>query len=255
MRFQSTLCFLSTLLATAVAAPTDLSVIEARQSGLNNNKGNLPVGVVISKCTVPGTIALAFDDGPHENTDRALDLLDKAGMKGTFFFNGQNYRNLVDFKPTLERMIRDKHQIGSHTWNHPHLNDLTKSVVRAQMIKIEEHLLPMIGRYPLYMRPPFLEANDKVLGYLRDLDYKVISRDVETMDWADNAPNSMALFRKALDDGGRLVLAHEPRAITIDILLPKMIQEVQKRGLKAVTVGTCLGDHSNNWYSKVVRKV
>jgi peptidoglycan/xylan/chitin deacetylase (PgdA/CDA1 family) len=100
------------------------------------------------------------------------------------------------------------------------------------MIKIEEHLLKMIGRYPLYMRPPFLETDARILGYLRDLDYKVISRDVETNDWMRNPPSSMAAFRKALDNGGRLILAHEPIDETINIILPKMIEEVKKRGLK-----------------------
>jgi peptidoglycan/xylan/chitin deacetylase (PgdA/CDA1 family) len=110
MRFGSVLCSLSTLLATAVASPLDMSVIESRQSA-----SKVPAGITILKCTVKDTIALTFDDGPYIYTEKAINTLNAAGMKGTFFFNGLNWGNINDYKPTLERMIKEKHQIGSHT--------------------------------------------------------------------------------------------------------------------------------------------
>ncbi|KAH6691494.1 polysaccharide deacetylase family protein [Plectosphaerella plurivora] len=253
MRFGSALCALSTMVATAVASPLDMSLIESRQSSGSASK--VPTGINIMKCTVANTIALTFDDGPYIYTEKAIDTLNAAGMKGTFFFNGLNWGNINDYKPTLERMLREKHQIGSHTWNHPYLTQVTKSVARAQMIKVEEHLLKLIGKFPVYMRPPYLDTNAQVLGYLKELDYRVISRDVETNDWQKNPTASIAAFISSVNAGNRLVLAHDVHKETVEVLLPAMIKEIQKRGLKAVTVGTCLGDHSNNWYSSVVRKV
>ena len=70
---------------------------------------------VIASCTAPNTIALTFDDGPFDYTDSVLDQLDAAGMKGTFFINGQNWGNIYDHASTLQRADSEGHQIGSHT--------------------------------------------------------------------------------------------------------------------------------------------
>lgn len=43
------------LSALAAASPVE---VEKRQS-------SVPIGTIINSCTVPGTFALAFDDGPY----------------------------------------------------------------------------------------------------------------------------------------------------------------------------------------------
>lgn len=53
--------------------------------------GAVPVGQVITSCTVPGTVALTFDDGPFDYTNKAMNLLKAAGFHATFFLNGDNY--------------------------------------------------------------------------------------------------------------------------------------------------------------------
>lgn len=91
----------SALCAVAVATP----VLEKR----------VAVGQIITSCTVPGTVAIAFDDGPFQYTSQALDILDRAGMKGTFFVNGQNYDNINNNAAVVQRMVNSGHQVGSHT--------------------------------------------------------------------------------------------------------------------------------------------
>lgn len=46
---------------------------------------------VITTCTVPGTIALTFDDGPYEYTWALAESLKKQGVTATFFMNGKNW--------------------------------------------------------------------------------------------------------------------------------------------------------------------
>lgn len=48
-------------------------------------------GTVINKCSKPGVLALAYDDGPYQYTSSLVDTLDKAGVKGTFFLTGTLY--------------------------------------------------------------------------------------------------------------------------------------------------------------------
>jgi peptidoglycan/xylan/chitin deacetylase (PgdA/CDA1 family) len=75
----------------------------------------LAVGTVIETCTVPGVVALTFDDGPSIYTETLLDLLKINNQKATFFVNGQNYDNIHNYASTIQRMITEGHQVASHT--------------------------------------------------------------------------------------------------------------------------------------------
>ena len=51
-------------------------------------------GKVIQKCASPGMLALAYDDGPYQYTQKLVDTLTAGGAKGTFFVTGTLYGNL-----------------------------------------------------------------------------------------------------------------------------------------------------------------
>jgi peptidoglycan/xylan/chitin deacetylase (PgdA/CDA1 family) len=51
-----------------------------------------PSGQIITSCTVPGTIALTFDDGPYIYSQEIVDALTAAGHRATFFQNGNFIR-------------------------------------------------------------------------------------------------------------------------------------------------------------------
>src|SRR5262245_53833024 len=65
------------------------------------------------------TIALTFDDGPDPTwTPKILDVLAKYHAPATFFVVGTQ----VTRNPSLaERMVREGHEIGAHTFTHPDL--------------------------------------------------------------------------------------------------------------------------------------
>ena len=48
------------------------------------------MGVSISHCTVPGTVALTFDDGPYPYTSDLLDILRANNATATFFITAVN---------------------------------------------------------------------------------------------------------------------------------------------------------------------
>ncbi len=59
---------------------------------------------------------LTFDDGPHpEITNWVLDRLGAHNAKATFFIVGENAKRYPDI---VERIIREGHHIGNHTYNH-----------------------------------------------------------------------------------------------------------------------------------------
>ena len=62
------------------------------------------------------SVYLTFDDGPiPEATPFTLDVLDRFGIKATFFMVGDNARK---YPHLLEEVRRRGHRIGNHTYNH-----------------------------------------------------------------------------------------------------------------------------------------
>lgn len=88
---------------------------------------------IITRCKVPGTAAITFDDGPHIYTNALLDILKKKGVKATFFMNGNNYGNIANYATLVKRAHKDGHQLASHTYSHKDLATLSKSAVTKEM--------------------------------------------------------------------------------------------------------------------------
>jgi peptidoglycan/xylan/chitin deacetylase (PgdA/CDA1 family) len=62
-------------------------------------------------------VALTFDDGPHPTaTPQVLDLLALERLHATFFVVGRNINR--DTYPLVQRMVREGHALGSHSYTH-----------------------------------------------------------------------------------------------------------------------------------------
>ncbi|KAM0343743.1 hypothetical protein ACHAPU_008168 [Fusarium lateritium] len=231
-------------------------------------KRDIAPGFAIYSCTQEGTIALTFDDGPFVYTDSVLDQLAAVGFKATFFVNGYNIGNIADYQSTVTRMIDEGHQIASHTYvtiatdtstrklmsrsyGHPNLVGLQDFDIEQQMSLLGNEISSLIGKYPVYMRPPYFSFNDHTLQVLGQLGYKVIIADIDTNDWrysSGGVEPSLAAFNSGLNNGGSIVLMHDVHQNTVDNILPLVIRETLRNGKRAVTVGECLGDPQTNWY-------
>lgn len=145
------------------------------------------------------------------------------------------------------------------------------------MNQLESALLNIIGRYPTYMRPPYLSCDGTCLSTLNTLGYHVMSTNLDTLDWLYNTPStnseSQRIFDNAISSttsGGWLVLAHSVHETTVSLLAQHMIDSARARGYRrkyrsqawgsarmlirymittiVVTVGECMGDPPANWY-------
>ncbi|CEJ00323.1 hypothetical protein G6F57_023500 [Rhizopus arrhizus] len=72
-----------TLLASLAAIATAVSAVPVEKRAVKAK--------VYTTCSVPGTIALTFDDGPYEYTWALADTLKSKGVTATFFMNGNNW--------------------------------------------------------------------------------------------------------------------------------------------------------------------
>src|SRR5579871_1483657 len=99
------------LLNAVVVSLLSTFVYASPVENISKRQSAVPYGTIITSCTVPGTFALTFDDGPYIYTDELLNLLASNGVKATFFVNGQNFANIFSFTSTVQRMVNDGHQI------------------------------------------------------------------------------------------------------------------------------------------------
>ncbi|KAF9128661.1 hypothetical protein BG015_004309 [Linnemannia schmuckeri] len=212
--------------------------------------------IVISRCTIPGTIAITFDDGPFLYTNGLLDILKSRSVKATFFFNGNTYGRIEDFAASVKRAYQDGHQVASHTWDHKDLTSLSPNEIVAEMTQLEDAFRRIIGVRPTYMRPPFGSLSAPVLDILGQRNYTAVLWSQDTQDWAH--PNDFdasyklyeTLFNntETLEQPGHIVLQHEVNQVTALQVALMAIDLALVKGYKVVTVGECLGDPKNNWY-------
>ena len=82
------------------------------------------------------TAALTFDDAPDAagNTDKVLDALKAAGVKATFYVNGNNWcdSRAAPCSTTLARIKAEGHDIAGHTMTHPHTDTLTDAQINTE---------------------------------------------------------------------------------------------------------------------------
>ncbi|KAM0285843.1 hypothetical protein ACHAQH_001306 [Verticillium albo-atrum] len=240
--------------AVDAAAPTSsiASPVTSDTAAPTGGSGSsVPIGSVIKSCTVPGTFALTFDDGPFNFTDHVLDLLKEAGARATFFVNGDNWGNINDYKSTVDRILSEGHQLCSHTNRHPDLTTLSDAEIIDDMTTLENTLISLVGKYSTYMRPPYLAYNEETLSILGALGYHVIDVDLDTDDWRYNNlgnKTSVGIFEQRLAAGGTISLAHDVHQNTAEVLVPEFLRVLKGTNLTAVPVGECLGDPQENWY-------
>ncbi|KAK4141002.1 carbohydrate esterase family 4 protein [Dichotomopilus funicola] len=220
--------------AAAAPAPNPLELIKRAPSP----------GVVIQKCSNPGMLALAYDDGPYQFTSDLVDILDAAGAKATFFWTGTLYGCIYGQSANVKKAFASGHQIASHTWTHGHMGSMSADQIRSEMTKVEDALVNLIGKKPAYMRPPYLETSGAFLPTMAELGYKVITDDVDAGDWNNQTPQqSEQAFQQAGASGnGHIPLMHETYTGTVHTLTPWLIDWAKQNGLKLVTVAECLGD-------------
>jgi len=211
------------------------------------NERTTPLAQVITSCTKPNMAALTFDDGPYSYIFNISQQLIAAGAKGTFFWNGNNYRCIyTDESVKRVKYIYDKgHQVASHTWAHKNLTTLTFDQIHDEMWRVEQALQRLVGVTPAFMRPPYGSYNDLVREVAEQRGQKVVIWDFDSGDsTGSTAAQSNAAYDALAERHPSNVLAlnHEVYEQTVHVVLPHAIKTLQDAGYKLVTVAECLGE-------------
>jgi peptidoglycan-N-acetylglucosamine deacetylase len=187
--------------------------------------------------------ALTFDDGPNgEYTLQIFEILKTHNVKAAFFFPAKN----IERFPEIARMAKEQgHIIGNHTYDHPHLNQLTHNHVLEQIEKSERICKEMLDLKPRYFRPPYGEYNETVENIIKQKGYKLVLWDMDcySMDWLDQAPERIAGISTAKVKDGSIILLHDGRNIKENVprdntvkALKQIIPALKQKGFEITTL-------------------
>jgi peptidoglycan/xylan/chitin deacetylase (PgdA/CDA1 family) len=150
---------------------------------------------------------LTFDDGPNPGvTPKVLSLLDKFGIRATFFVLGKYVRQ----NPGLLADIAARgHVIGNHTYAHPNLLFLRGREIIEELNQCEDTIVRAIGRRSRCVRPPFGFRGPQFQSAVRDAGFaKVIMWSVAARDWKPQ-PWERVSRRLCGVRAGDIVLLHD----------------------------------------------
>ncbi|WEG12545.1 polysaccharide deacetylase family protein [Pullulanibacillus sp. KACC 23026] len=134
---------------------------------------------VLNRSSVPGKMALTFDDGPDpEYTPQLLDLLAEYQAKATFFVVGEFAEQYPDL---VRRMVNEGHEVGTHHYRHLSTWLLTPIDVKRQCYWAGQVVEKITGQAPYYYRPPWGHLN--LFSYWTAKPFRMVIWTAILGDW------------------------------------------------------------------------
>lgn len=214
-------------------------------------------------------LALTFDGGSDSrHTKEILQILRDNNLKCTLFLTGK----FIQQNPNLVRtMVADGHEIGNHTYSHPHFttyaenrrHNLRKGIdslfVTRQLLKTDSVFFAVSGQHLLpYWRAPYGEYNDDILRWAAAAGYRHVrwSRGFDTYDWVTDESSRLFRTPRQIFDhfqtqdrrqpaglNGVIVLMHlgsQRNGNHVFQALPELISYLRQRGYKISKISELL---------------
>ena len=176
-------------------------------------------------------VALTFDDGPSEQTERILDALEANGGLGTFFLIGERVAT-GEYADALRRQREMGCLVGTHMYSHTKLTELTADELTQELSQCVAAHEAAGSSAPEIARAPYGQVSDEVLSALGlpMVNWSLNSNDWQTQD-ADRIYNDVM---NSVQDGD-IVLFHDLKDFTA-AALERIAPALTAQGYQLVTV-------------------
>ncbi len=208
-----------------------------RSTWLGPNWTHLPQEAVARR-----EIALTIDDGPDpEVTPKVLDVLDRYGVKATFFCIGQQ---AARYPELCKAIMQRGHVIENHSQTHRHdFSLLGPKALQGELESAQQTLTEITGRRPRFFRAPAGLRNPF-------LDWALTRTDLKLAAWTrrgfdTRTPNAETVFKRLSRDlrPGAILLLHDRNCARTEngtpvilAVLPRLLEAAAQAELRFVTL-------------------
>ena len=170
-------------------------------------------------------VALTFDDGPGEYTNRLLDILKENDSQATFFLLGDNLRA---YKDVVVRYKKEGHGVGNHLCSHTPFPRMHNAAINDELATADRAFEKISGETMDFIRAPHGQYTEesKTAGLL--LERPLIGWNVDSFDFIFKMKETIEhrLLNKINNDS--IVLMHDVLESTVDAIescLPKLKEQ------------------------------
>ncbi len=197
------------------------------------------------------SIALTLDDGPDKKyTEQVLDILKQYQIKATFFLVGYRVEQNC---PLVNRIVREGHTLGNHTYNHPILTQLSAEEQKVEM-ETTQTAIKNCGiapdKLPRWLRTPYGAQDETTLQVAHQVGLNTALWTVDTNDWRKTATSQSIAGEVLKSQGQDIVLMHDATDANLELKSPEssdtrqntvdalaeIIPQLQERGFQFVTL-------------------
>lgn len=179
-------------------------------------------------------VYLTFDDGPSQNTDKILDILDQYGVKATFFVVGKK-----NYEKQYKRIVEDGHTLGMHSYSHKYKEIYASlDAYKQDLMKLHDFLYELTGTDCNIVRFPGGSSNTisqvdmkELIAYLDEENMIYFDWNVSGGDAMGDSVDADQIAKNVLDNIDKynnvVILFHDAagKKSTVDAL-PQIIEKI-----------------------------
>lgn len=190
----------------------------------------LPIySVEMEEAKVAITINCAWN---ADDIDMILETLKNQQVKVTFFMVGE----WVEKYPEEVKKIYDEgHEIANHSYNHPHVNNLSLEKNREQIQKCSDLIKNITGKGTELYRGPYGEYNNTVIEAAKALGHETIQWSIDSLDYKGLTGEQMWERIEPKLEKGSIILMHNGTENTA-LSLNDIISKIKQKGYSVIPV-------------------
>ncbi len=171
-------------------------------------------------------VLLTFDDGPHPNTTRVLEVLKKYDVKAVFFIIG---KNIEGREAIMQQLMAEGHTIGNHSFSHDAKIDLWPAKKITADLEACQNLIEQYQPGTKIFRPPYGVTNPNMAKAIRQNGLQSIGWNIRSYDTSIKDTEKIQQRVLSRLKPGAIILLHD-RLDYMPELLEKLIPAIKERG-------------------------
>jgi peptidoglycan/xylan/chitin deacetylase (PgdA/CDA1 family)/uncharacterized caspase-like protein len=188
------------------------------------------------------TVVLTFDDGPHRiYTEEIAAILKQYDVPAVFFSVGRNIGSVdaagkakLSAGAEVSRKLKAAgYVLANHSFTHAQLSKQSGDGLKAEILNTDTLLKAVDAeRSPLF-RFPYGARNSEGLQAISDAHLKSVMWNIDSLDWADPVPSSIAdrVLRTIDKEGRGIILFHDIHERTVKAL-PAVLDRLTAEGYR-----------------------